>query len=185
MVLRNNSFLFFWLPRTTYTPPPSSANCTIVPASRGFLKITFPTLASSLPSAFSQQGKVLEKQLSDVLGLQVKAYLMCRWLIGWIMLYILVVGVLIAIFNNPPGAIISMCIMLFLWAIVIKLVMNRYGDILRDYEPWAQYRLSLLSQTLTAAGINLRVGESVYWLEIAAVTNERTVELTTLQPIKG
>jgi hypothetical protein len=142
-------------------------------------------LASSLPSAFFQQGKVLEKQLSDVLGLQVKAYLMCRWLIGWIMLYILVVGVLIAIFNNPPGAIISMCIMLFLWAIVIKLVMNRYGDILHDYEPWAQYRLSLLSQALTAAGINLRVGESVYWLEIAAVTNERTVELTTLQPLKG
>ncbi len=185
MVLKNNLFLFFWLPQRTYTPPPSTANCTIVPASRGFLSITFPTLASSLPSAFSQKGKVLAKQLSDVMGLQVKAYLMCRWLIGWVMLYVLAIGILIAVFGNPPGTIISMCVMLILWAVVMKLVMNRYGDILRDYEPWAQYRLSLLSQELTAAGINLRVGESVYWLEIAAVSNERTVELTALQPIKG
>lgn len=180
MAPRNNSCLFFWLPRTTYTPPPSTGNCTVVPACRGFLRITFPTLASALPPAFARQGETLAQQFSEVLGLQVKSYLRLRLLFCWISVYVFIVGVINAIFNNAPGSIISMLIVFFLWAILIKLVMNKYGELLQDYEPWAQYRLSLLSQDISAAGIQLKVGQAVYWLEVVTATNNTTLELSAL-----
>lgn len=180
MAPRNNNFLLFWLPRTTHIPPPSTGNCTIVPAHRGFLKITFPALPSALPPAYTRQGQDLGRQLTEVLGLQVKSYLRLRWIFAWIMVYVFLGGVLNAIFNNAPGAIITMGVLLFLWAILIKLVMNKYGDLLQDYEPWAQYRLSLLSQELNAAGIQLKVGEAVYWLEVTVPSNA-SLELSALQ----
>lgn len=137
----------------------------MVPAHRGMLKITFPTLSEALPSEYAGQGRDLNLQFSDVLRLQIRAYLICRLWFILIMIFAMAAGILNAIFNSPIS-LIPLALILGMWMLVTRMVMNRYGDLLQDYEALAQYRLSMLAQSLTNAGIQLKVGTAVYWIEV-------------------
>ena len=179
MTAKRSCFLCFWLPGTYYSPPPSTSNLVIVPLRYRTLSLSFPSLAITISSFTPDQSTAavhLQNALSADLTTVFKHFLVVRLLSISLFLWCFAYGLFYSLVVNPWSA-IWMVIIMFLWAILCRIVMNQLGKGVADYEDYFKARLALLTGSLLRSDIVVSVGTGMHWLEVGAANDITAVEL--------
>jgi hypothetical protein len=143
------------------------------------LSLSFPSLAIAISSFSPDQSTPavhLQNALTADLTVVFKHFLIVRSLSICLFLWCFVYGLFYSLVVNPWSA-IWMLIIMFLWAILCRIVMNQLGKGIADYEDYFKARLALLTGSLLRSDIVVSVGTGMYWLEVGTANDITAVEL--------
>ena len=170
MSSRTNIFFLFWLPSQAPQPFNVAPDHMVVPISRHFISLSYPTLSQAIQSVSPGAGEYalrLTSQLEGELNQQIKPYLICRILFILMMLVSVLVPVLYTFVYNILFLPIWNVVILVIWMIVCRLVMNSMGYALYEYASLFRCKLAEMTRTMLGAqDIKIDTGVGMAWLEV-------------------
>ena len=170
MSSRTNIFFLFWLPSQAPQPYNIAPDHMVVPMSRHFFSLSYPTLSQAIQSVSPGAGEYairLTSQFEGDLNQQIKPYLICRMLFLFMMFLCVLLALLYTFVYGEMLVSIWDVVFLVIWMIVCRLVMNSMGYALYEYASLFRCRLAEMIRTMLGAqDIKIDTGVGMAWLEV-------------------
>lgn len=162
--------LLFWLPSQRPCALSSPPDRAMAPMSLGFLSVSYPSLTPAIRNIVPLMGDYADRltnMLEGELNTQIKPYLICRMMFFLMMLVCVFYAILNIVVYKVIISFIINLVVLFLWMVLTRLVMNAMGAAMSDYQSVYKSRLvTLIRNILGTQDVVLEPGIGMGWIEV-------------------